>query len=44
MATKKSAKKWTKEQYLIVYATTHKLAYKRKVTLQGFAQVETIIK
>jgi ubiquinone/menaquinone biosynthesis C-methylase UbiE len=43
-ATKIGAKRWTKEQYLQNYATTHQLAYQKTVTLKGFAQVETIIK
>jgi ubiquinone/menaquinone biosynthesis C-methylase UbiE len=41
-ATKKRAKKWTQENYLKEYASTHKLTYKREEIMKGFAQVEVI--
>ena len=43
-ATKKSAKTWSKEKYLHKYSTDHNLAYTKKITLKGFAQVEIITK
>lgn len=43
-ATKKSAKRWTKEQYLKKYSIDKKLTYKKNEALKGFAQIETINK
>ena len=43
-ATKKSAKKWTEEQYLKKYSIEKSLTYKKNEILKGFAQVEIIMK
>lgn len=43
-ATKKAAKRWTKEQDLKKYSFEKNLTYKRCETLKGFAQVEIITK
>ncbi len=43
-ATKKSAKRWTKEQYLLNYTSENHLTYSRTETLKGFAQLEIITK
>jgi len=43
-ATKKSAKRWAKEQHLKKYSIGKNLIYKKNETLKGFAQVETITK
>jgi len=41
-ATKKRAKKWTAEKYLSQFASAHKLNYKSKIVMNGFAQLEVI--
>ncbi len=43
-ATKRNGKTWTKEMYLSKYSAKNNLTYKQKEVLNGFAQIETIIK
>lgn len=43
-ATKKRARKWTTENYLSEYATSHQLNYMREIVMHGFAQLEVITK
>lgn len=41
-STKRSALRWTKEQYLLQYSEQKDLTYTRTETLHGFAQLETL--
>lgn len=41
-ATRKRAKIWTDENYLEKYASKNNLKYKRKIVMNGFAQLEII--
>ena len=43
-ATRKNAKKWSVENYLFEFASENRLNYKKEESLQGFAQIEVIIK
>jgi ubiquinone/menaquinone biosynthesis C-methylase UbiE len=42
--TKKRARQWTDKNYLPEYAMKHNLNYKRKLVMNGFAQLEIIKK
>ena len=42
LATKNRAQQWTKENYLREYALKNNLDYKRKLVMNGFAQLEII--
>lgn len=44
IATKNSAKRWTKEQYLKKYSYQEKISYKKSETLKGFGQIEILTK
>lgn len=44
IATKNSANRWTKEQYLKRYSFEEKIFYKKSETLKGFGQIEILIK
>jgi len=41
-ATKKRAKQWTVENYLLEYAANHHLKFKREIVMNGFAQLEIL--
>lgn len=43
-ATKNRARQWTKRKYLSEYASKHKLDYKSKIVMNGFAQLELLEK